>query len=77
MPSANQSGGAMATRVAKPGAGPAAGPDVVLELVDHLVHQHVLEVRVRAGERQHGPVPGEVGDAAGALAADLRSRWSA
>ena len=51
------------------GAGAAPRPDVVLELVGHLVLQDVLEVGVGAGERHHRPVPREVGHAAGALAA--------
>ena len=56
MPSANQSGGAIGDDGLHAGAGPPAGPDVELELVRHFVREHVLEVRVRAGERHHGPV---------------------
>ena len=63
---------------ANPAAGAPARPDVVLELVRHFVLQHVLELRVGAGERQDRPVPLEVGDAAGAFAGGLApARWSA
>ena len=46
------------------GAGTAAAVYVVLELVDHLVLQHVLELGVGAGEGQHGAVLEELRDAA-------------
>ncbi len=49
------------------GTGVAAAVDVVLELVDHLVLQHVLELGVRAGERQHRTVFEELRDAAQSL----------
>src|SRR5439155_22680176 len=44
-----------------------AAEDVVLELVHHLVTQHVLQLLVGAGEWQHHPVLEELGDAAQAL----------
>ena len=47
MPSANQSGGAMAIRVWSPAAGPPARPDVVLELVRHLVRAGRARSRCR------------------------------
>ena len=46
----------------------AAAEHVVLEGVHHLVLQHVFEVGIRAGERQHHAVLEELGDAARALA---------
>jgi hypothetical protein len=49
-------------------AGLAAAEDVVLELVHHLVRQHVLEAAEVAGEREHVPLPRRVGDAARPLA---------
>ena len=42
--------------------GAAAGPDVVLELVHHLVREHVLEVGVGTGEGEHVPVLVRIGD---------------
>ena len=51
-----------------PGADAAPAEHVVLELVDHLVADHVLELFIGPGERQHHPVLEELRDAAGALA---------
>jgi hypothetical protein len=48
--------------------GLAAREDVELELVHHLVHEHVLERAVVARERLGHALPQRVGDAAGALA---------
>ena len=51
-----------------PRADAAATEHVVLELVDHLVADHVLELFVRPREREDHPVLEELRDAAGALA---------
>ena len=40
----------------QPAPGPAPAPDVVLELVHHLVLQHVLQLLVGAGEGQDDPL---------------------
>ena len=48
-------------------AGASTGPDVVLELVRHLVLQHVLHVVVRTGERDDDAMLQEVREAAGAF----------
>ena len=45
------------------GAGPAAAEHIVLELVDHLVLEHVLEFGIRPGEGEHGAVLEEFRDA--------------
>ncbi|MBK8004364.1 MAG: hypothetical protein IPK12_10630 [Gemmatimonadetes bacterium] len=49
-------------------------PDVVLELVHHLVLQHVLQLQVGARERQDDPLLEEVGDAARPLARRLAAQ---
>ena len=52
-------------------ADPAAAEHVELELVHHLVLEHVLELGIGAGERQHHAVLERLGDAPHALAAHI------
>ena len=64
----NQSGGSTCASVCSPPPRLAAREDVVLELVHHLVREHVLEAAEVAGERQDHAVAQRLGDAAGAFA---------
>ena len=74
MPSMNQSGGWICST---PWSAEPAAPvreHVQLELVGHLVREHVIDVGVRAGQRHDVPLLEEVGEAAGAFADVARGR---